>query len=592
MVDVPIMTSPAPDRVSSADVHPVTTGLRGGTVTGNRLAGAAALIAVLTVLSRIVGFVRTLILGRVTGGNSHLTAAYLTANTIPNIIFEIVAGGALASLVVPLVAGAIARDDRRTVGETVSALLTWVLTILVPLAAVVAVLARPIVSLLIDAGQSTSATVEVATRMLRIFAIQIPLYGIGIVLSGLLQANRRFAWPVLAPLLSSVVVIATYVLYGLTEPHGRDIPEVSRDGRLILAIGTTLGVVALSLCLIVPARKLGLRFRPSYRFEPEARSAVGGLVAVGVITVAAQQLSLALAVALVNRGPDGSFYVFTLAQTVYLVPWAVLAVPVATSVYPALATAFATGDETAFQRTLAGSTRGVALLSAIGASALIAAATPIGRLLAVTSGIDAPRLATAIATFAPGLLGYGLFALHSRALYARRQNRYAAVATIVGWGGVVVASVVLALALPVPQRVTALTAANSIGMTVLAIVLIAMIRRRVGAAATAGVGRAVLAAVVAGAAGAAAGIAIRIPLPAASGAVGDIARGVLSGVVAVLVFVAVAALLDRPDVGPLAVRLRRLATRRRSPGREESANADGHNDGPDATVVREAERDG
>ena len=66
------------------------------------MAGSAALIAVLTVLSRMVGFVRTLVLGHVPAATAELTAAYLTANTIPNIIFEIVAGGALASLVVPL----------------------------------------------------------------------------------------------------------------------------------------------------------------------------------------------------------------------------------------------------------------------------------------------------------------------------------------------------------------------------------------------------------------------------------------------------------------------------------------------------------
>ena len=75
-----------------------------------RLAGAAALIAVLTIASRLLGFVRTLVLGKV--AIAELSTAYLTANLIPNIIFEIVAGGALASLVVPLVAGAIARRDR------------------------------------------------------------------------------------------------------------------------------------------------------------------------------------------------------------------------------------------------------------------------------------------------------------------------------------------------------------------------------------------------------------------------------------------------------------------------------------------------
>ncbi len=178
-------------------------------------AGAAAMIAGITILSRIVGFGRTLILGHV--AEPVLNQAYLTANTIPNIIFEIVAGGALAALVVPLVAGAIARSDRASIGRTASALMTWVLAILVPLAVIVAVFARPIITFAIGAHTGSQA-IDVATGMLRVFAPQIPLYGIGIVLAGLLQAYRRFAWPVLAPLFSSIVVIATYVTYAVVAP--------------------------------------------------------------------------------------------------------------------------------------------------------------------------------------------------------------------------------------------------------------------------------------------------------------------------------------------------------------------------------------
>jgi len=182
-----------------------------------RFAGAAALIAGLTIASRIVGFGRTLVLGYVAGtGQDTITNPHLTANTVPNIIFEIVAGGALAALVVPLVAGAINRGDTAAVSRTGSALLTWVLTILTPVALVVAVAAEPIVKL---AGTSGEAA-DIAAGILRVFAIQIPLYGVSIVLGGLLQAHRRFAWPVLAPLVSSVVVVATYLVYGAVVPRG------------------------------------------------------------------------------------------------------------------------------------------------------------------------------------------------------------------------------------------------------------------------------------------------------------------------------------------------------------------------------------
>src|SRR5690606_4913954 len=116
----------------------------------------------------------------------------------------IVAGGALASLVVPLLAGAIAAGDRAAVATTTAALLTWTVILLVPIAVALVGLAEPVITLLAE-GRSAEE-IALGGRMLRIFAPQLPLYGVGIVLAGVLQAHQRFAWPVLAPLLSSLTV--------------------------------------------------------------------------------------------------------------------------------------------------------------------------------------------------------------------------------------------------------------------------------------------------------------------------------------------------------------------------------------------------
>jgi putative peptidoglycan lipid II flippase len=525
--------------------------------TTTRIAQAAALIAVLTLLSRVAGFARTLVLGD-TVGYTHLADMYQTANSIPNIIFEIVAGGALAALVVPLLAGDLDRADREAVGATASALLTWVVVVLVPVALVVAVLADPVMWLLAP-GRSVAER-SVGAGMLRIFAPQLPLYGVGIVLTGVLQAHRRFAWPVLAPLLSSLTVIGAYLTYGAVAPHHPDIPAVPATARLVLAGGTTLGVVVLSLCLVPPVRRLGLPWRPTLRLADAHRRAVRGLVGVGVLTVAAQQLTTALTIALVNwRTGGGALFQFTQAQTVYLLPWAVLAVPVATSAYPALASASAAGDLDRFRRTLAAATRGVLLLSGLGAAALAALAWPAAWVYAkVAHGpSQAPGLAAGIAAFAPGLLGYGLFALHSRALYAHRQNRAAAQATVIGFGAVAVLSVILALTLPVGDRVLAVAAANSAGMLVLGAVLMGFVGRRCGTGALAGVGRAGGAALLAGTLATLAGIAVRAMLPAATGWLGVLGGAALSGVVVALVFGGVAVLVDRHDATGLLARIAR-----------------------------------
>lgn len=403
--------------------------------------------------SRLAGFGRTGIFTWVVG-KTDLGGVYVVANTVPNIVFEIVAGGALASLVVPLLAGAVAAGDRPAVARTTGALLTWTVTLLVPLAVLVAVFAGPIVSLII--GDPTPAQRTAGARMLQVFAPQLPLYGIGIVLTGVLQAHRRFAWPVLAPLLSSLTVIGVYLLFGGIEGRHGSIAQVDVSGQLILSVGTTLGVVVLSGCLLIPVRRLRLRPRPGYGFSAENRRRIGGLALAGAVTVTGQQIALLVMLRLAVEAQVDNPVVLNLAQTMYLLPWAVLAVPLAVAAYPTLVAAYANGDEETFRRTLAPTTRGVLLLSCLGAAALVVTAEPVARFFDFGTSS-----AAAIAGFGPGLLGYGVFAVLSRALYARGDNRTAALTTAVGWLVVPVAAVLLSQLLPDADRLVAVTSANS-----------------------------------------------------------------------------------------------------------------------------------
>ena len=547
----------APDLAAGA---PAGDGPATGRAAG--FAGAATLIAGLTVASRLAGFGRTLVFAWAVGATV-LGGIYQSANTVPNIIFEIVAGGALAGLVVPLLADAVGRQDRASVGATTSALLTWVFTLLLPAALVVALAAEPIVRLL--DRNADPVTVAVGAGMLRVFAPQLPLYGVGIVLTGVLQAHRRFAWPVLAPLLSSLTVIVAYEAFAAVAGRKPPIAAVTRGEVLILSVGTTLGVVVLSLCLLLPLRRLGLRLRPAYRFEAGAARNVRRLAAAGAVTVAAQQLSLTLTIALANGGPHGSLVLYTLALTVYLLPWAVLALPIATSTYPALAEAAARGDRGGYAATLAPATRGLLLFGCLGAAALAALAAPLARILAgSTAGPQTTGIvATAIVGFAPGLLGYALFALLTRALYANGDARVAALATVLGWGTVAAASLALAHALPVGRRVVALTGANSVGMLVLGGLLLGAVAWRAGGSALHGAARAGLTGVLAGVAGAAAGVGLRHAVwgGRTPGVVGAVEQGILCGAVVGAVFLAVAFALDGRDVRPALTALVRRARR-------------------------------
>ncbi|MDQ1655486.1 MAG: putative peptidoglycan lipid flippase [Cryptosporangiaceae bacterium] len=533
-------------------------------VTGGRpdaqepaVARSAGLIGGLTLASRFAGFARILVFTALVGAQA-LGDIYQSVNTLPNIVFEIVAGGALASVVVPLVAGRL--GDRGSVDRIASALLTWAVLLLAVLAIVVAVCARPIVEWLLTSpqhGAPSPAAVAVGERMLLVFAPQLVLYGIGVVLTGVLQAHHRFAGPALAPLLSSLTVIAAYGVFraaGGTQVLG----GLSRTAELILSVGTTLGVVVLSLSLLVPLRRTGVRLRPALRFPPgvsaQARTLVGG----GVLAVVGQQVALLVVIKLSRppAAPDGSLVLYTLAQTLFLLPWAVLAVPVATSAFPRLSASFAAGDLAAYRSSFASAARAVVLLTALGSAALVAGAEPLAWVVP-HGGADPGRLAWAIAAFGPGLAGYGLLALVSRAMYAAGAARATAAVTIGGWAVVIAAAVVLALALPPSARAAALAGGQSVGMTVLGAALLVLAARHTGRGSLAGLARTGAVAAVAAVVSAAAGLGI-VALVPASGLAGHLAEATAVGITVLVVFALVAVAGDPSD----ARRIARPLTRR------------------------------
>ena len=183
------------------------------------------MIAILTVVSRMMGFGRWLVQAWALG-SSATANAYASANTIPNVLYEVVAGGALAGAVVPLLAAPLAKKLRDDVNDIASALLTWTIIILIPVGALLAIFARPIALLFpVSVGSDAQTQVDLATMFLIVFSPQVVLYGIGVVLTGVLQAQKRFLAPVLAPIASTVVVIVSYFVFGLLADGLQDSPE-------------------------------------------------------------------------------------------------------------------------------------------------------------------------------------------------------------------------------------------------------------------------------------------------------------------------------------------------------------------------------
>src|SRR5690606_18399102 len=248
--------------------------------------------------------------------------AYSSANILPNILFEVAAGGALAGAVVPLLAGPIARGMRGDVDRIASAILGWTLAVLVPLAVVVVLLADPIAGLLVQEAGSRQA--QLAAGFLRVFAPQIPLYGVAVTLIGVLQAHKRFLAPALAPLVSSVVVIGVYLTFGAMVADPADTDALDGGALAVLGWGTTAGVVALSLPMRWPVRRVGVRLRPTLRFPPGVLARARSLAFAGVGALVAQQLSVLVSMVLANRYGQETFPVLQSLQAVYFFPYAVL----------------------------------------------------------------------------------------------------------------------------------------------------------------------------------------------------------------------------------------------------------------------------
>jgi putative peptidoglycan lipid II flippase len=519
------------------------------------IAGAAVLIGVITVLARVAGFGRTVVFSQ-TVTTSCLSQAYFTANQIPNIIFEIVAGGALASMVVPVLAGPVERGARDEVRRTASAMLTWIVVLLLPLSVLAAVTAGPLMRLLVRGAAAPCARDDIAdvgARMLAVFAPQIVLYGLAVVLYGVLQAHRRFTGPAAAPLLSSVVVIGAYLAYlpvmGTTSPD--DLAALPERAELTLSVGTTLGVLALVIAAVAAAWPLRLRVRPTLRFPPGVAGRVRRLAVAGLATVVAQQIALLAVVVLTNRyGTVGALADYNYAWAIYLLPWAILAVPIATSAFPVLSARAAdragSGRE-AFDRVAAATTRAVVLVSGAGAAALAAVALPVAQFFAAGPQARSEVLARAVLAFAPGLFGYGLVAHLGRALYACGRGRAAAIAIVLGWGGVLVADVALVLAAPDDWVVAALGLGNTVGMTVAGLLLLAALARARGRAALAGLARAIPAAIFAGLAGGLAGYGGARALETGDRLL-SLGVAALAALIAGGVFLVIAYLIDRRDL--------------------------------------------
>lgn len=529
------------------------------------IARGALLIAGLTAVSRVLGLGRTLVFSQ-TVGSGCLGTAYVTANQVPNLIYELALGGALTSAMVPVLARWAARANadpaaKERVARICSALLTWAVLILVPVTLLVAATARPIAELLVPANPNAAcarpAMVAATSTMLIAFAPQVLCYGISVVLFGLLYAYRRFTGPTLAPVIANFVMIGSYFGYAALD-HGRPLGGTPLPALLVLSVGTTLNIATLVFVALPPALRLGLKLRPALSFPPGVIRQVGGLALVGILEFLAGDAASVVTIELANgHGDTGALVLLNYSSLVFNAIAGVFALSIVTSAFPVLSAT----DAEAFDRTCAASTRSILLMSWLGTAVIVSVAVPAAHILVKPPG-QVTQLTAALILSAPAVAGQGVAVNVSRVMFALGRLRAAAVGLVaISLLGPVI-SVPLVVYGPPRLAVASLSLGSTVVQLGVAVPMVLAIRRIRGRAAVAGVLRATLASLAAGVAGSAAGFAVTLVAPA-GGKLHDIGAGAAGAVVAIVVFGVVACALDGGELRAALWRLRRL---RRLPG--------------------------
>jgi putative peptidoglycan lipid II flippase len=531
------------------------------------IARGAALIAGLTLASRVLGLGRTLVFSQ-TVGSDCLGTVYVTAYQIPNLISELVLAGALTNAMVPVLARSAERAHmdpaaRARVGQISSAMLTWTVLLLVPVTIGIGVAAQPIAALLNPYNANSHCAradmINATSGMLEVFAPQIVLYGLSVVMFGMLQAYRRFTAPALAPIVASVVMITSYLAF-VPLNQGAALAHAPKLAVLVLSVGATLNVAALVVVAVLPVRRLGLRLRPTLRLPSGLTKLVSGLVLVGILEFVANDLVALVTIRLANgHGDTGALVVFNYAALVFIAVSAVLTGSITTSAFPVLSAR----DGDAFDRTCAGSTRAVLLMSWLGTAIVAAVAVPAAHIL--VHGAQVPQLIWGFAAFGPGIAGFAVITHLSRVMFALGRLRMAGLALTVNCFITIGAAAALTLVVPPRLEVAALAGATTIGQVAVAVPLVLATRAIRGPAAMHGVWHAAAAGLVACAFASAAGMYITYKFPDA-GKVSDVASAIIAALGAVAAYGIVVFILDRGDVRAIVAQaLRRLSGRRLGP---------------------------
>lgn len=439
-------------------------------------------IAVASLVSRITGFVRALLLVAVLGLGV-VNDSYTIANTLPNIVYELLLGGVLTSIIIPLLVRAHTEDADG--GERYTQRLLTVATAVLVAATALAMLAAPLLAqLYVSSGEgSTQASPELVAAFALLLLPQIVFYGVGALFGAIQNARGVFGPYAWAPVCNNLVVLGVLGAYIVVPGEISLDPVRMGDAKLlVLGLGTTAGIVVQTLVLVPALRRLGFRWRPAWGWDRRLTE-TGGLAlwVVGYVLVGAVGYIVTTRVA--TGAEAGSVSTYNTAWLLIQVPYGVLGVSLLTALMPRMSRAAALGRPAEVVADLSLGSR----LSAVALVPISVLLTVFGPAVGVaffgygeTSEAQAARLGLTVAVSAFGLLPFAIVMLQLRVFYAMKDSRTPTLIQVI----IVAVKVPLLLACPLllaPQQVVlGLAAANGLSFVVGSVVGQLWLRRRLG----------------------------------------------------------------------------------------------------------------
>jgi putative peptidoglycan lipid II flippase len=444
-------------------------------------------VAAGTATSRATGLIRVIVFGAIVGQTA-LADAYDVANNAPNVVYELLLGGVLAATLVPLLSRHLDRGDDEATDAVVGTALVGILAL-----TVLGVLLAPVVFSVFTldpaAGVDAAALRRTGTDLTRVFMLQVAGYGVTALATALLNARRRFAAAAWAPVLTNTVTIAA--LLGLRADLGRRpaLADAARGGDAFgwLALGSTLGVGAMALVVVVAAVRGGSRLPlPLPRLRHPAVRELLRASAWSVAYIATNQVTLVVVKNLAAPG-SGGVDAYAKAFTIFQLPHGLAAVTIATTAAPELARLAARSDDAPHDPAARGefvarflrATRATAFLALPASLGLWALSRPIVAALLERGAFDAAATTAtsrALTGLAVGLTGFSVYLLALRGFYSHGDTRTPFLVN----AGQNALNVLLAVALAGRYGVLGLGLAFSGSYLVAAAVALAILARRHG----------------------------------------------------------------------------------------------------------------